>query len=326
MTRLQHNMPLSLRIALSSAACCVLLTSCGSTAEPEGIGSNSTITSEYSETESSDVVYRDNTPKCLVPEAAGVTTYGDDIGMIDASNVNEGYVMVAYNGDNEKPKLQISGPKGVDYFFDLHGGYETFPLTEGSGTYSFTLYEHVGNGNYSTLLEQSVDVSIGNEFLTYLYPNQYVNFDSDTKAVALGAELTEKCVTDLDAVSNIYNFVTSTITYDYDEAENVTSDYLPDIDEILDTKKGICFDYAALMACMLRSQQIPTRLEVGYAGDVYHAWISTYIDDIGWVNGIIEFDGVDWKIMDPTLASTNGDKKIKDFVGDGSNYMTKFVY
>ena len=49
-------------------------------------------------------------------------------------------------------------------------------------------------------------------------------------------------------------------------------------------EKGICFDYAALMTAMLRSQGIPTKLEIGYSGEVYHAWISTYIDEIGWVD------------------------------------------
>ncbi len=33
--------------------------------------------------------------------------------------------------------------------------------------------------------------------------------------------------------------------------------YLPDVDSILQEKKGICFDYAALMATMLQSQNIP---------------------------------------------------------------------
>ena len=63
---------------------------------------------------------------------------------------------------------------------------------------------------------------------------------------------------------------------------------LPDIDEVMRRKQGICFDYSSLMAAMLRSQRIPTRLEFGYAGDAYHAWITTYIEDEGWINGIIE--------------------------------------
>ena len=78
---------------------------------------------------------------------------------------------------------------------------------------------------------------------------------------------------------------------------------------------------------MLRSQQIPTRLEVGYAGTAYHAWISVHITDIGWLNGIIEFDGTSWKMVDPTLGASNkGDKEIKRFIGDGSHYTTKYVY
>lgn len=92
-------------------------------------------------------------------------------------------------------------------------------------------------------------------------------------------------------VTQIYNFVIKNISYDKKKAENVPYGYTPDPDETLDTGKGICFDYAALMSAMLRSQRIPTKLEVGYSGDVYHAWISCYVDEIGWVDNIIEFDG-----------------------------------
>ena len=89
---------------------------------------------------------------------------------------------------------------------------------------------------------------------------------------------------------------------------------------------GICLDYSAVMASMLRSQGIPTRLEVGYAGTAYHAWISTYITDIGWVNGIIEFDGTNWSLMDPTFAANSSESALKSFIGNGSNYKTKYVY
>ena len=95
---------------------------------------------------------------------------------------------------------------------------------------------------------------------------------------------------------------------------------------LVDTGKGICFDYAALMSAMLRSQRIPTKLEVGYSGDVYHAWISCYVDEIGWVDNIIEFDGKNWSIMDPTLAANNSASDVKKYVGNGKNYVTKYTY
>ena len=96
------------------------------------------------------------------------------------------------------------------------------------------------------------------------------------------------------------------------------------VDEILEKKTGICFDYASVMATMLRTQNIPTRLEVGYMLEEYHAWISIYIEEQGWINGIIEFDGTQWKLMDPTFASTS--KKPKDFIMETDKYTTKYVY
>ena len=80
------------------------------------------------------------------------------------------------------------------------------------------------------------------------------------------------------------------------------------------------------MTAMLRSQRIPTRVEVGYAGTAYHAWISTFVEEVGWVNGMIKFDGHDWSLMDPTFASTTEADQLKDFIGNGENYILKYVY
>ena len=98
------------------------------------------------------------------------------------------------------------------------------------------------------------------------------------------------------------------------------------MDETLKSGKGICFDYAALMSAMLRSQRIPVRLEVGYVGEIYHAWISCYIEDVGWVDDIIEFDGKNWSLMDPTLAANNDKDSTKEYIGDKSRYIVKYSY
>ena len=107
------------------------------------------------------------------------------------------------------------------------------------------------------------------------------------------------------------------ISYDNDKAENTPTDYVPDIDTILEEKKGICFDYASLMAALL---------EVGYSGEAYHAWISVYLTESGWVDNIIEFDGKDWVLMDPTLAANNSSKAVAKYIGDGSKYTVKYSY
>ena len=269
---------------------------------------------------------RDNSPICLVPAASGITVYSNALAAIDASNAAEGYIMVNYKGTNPKVKLQITGANGVTYTYNLHGGYETFPLSSGDGSYKIAVYENVTGNQYSTALSQTIKVTITNIFGPNLYPNQYVNFNLGSQVVSQAMLLAESCNTDLEVVTKIYNYVTSTITYDHNKASSVQSGYTPNVDEIMVSGTGICLDYAAVMASMLRSQNIPTRLEVGYAGEAYHAWISTYITDVGWVNGIIEFDGVSWSLMDPTFAANSSETALKNFIGNGSNYKTKYIY
>lgn len=270
---------------------------------------------------------RDNTPLCLVPEADGILEMRNDVAVIDYSHADQGYICADYSGSVSKIKLILSGPDGTDYTYDLHGnGYEVFPLSAGSGSYKATIYENISGTSYSTCLYTGFDAVIANEFGPFLYPNQYVNFNADSKAVAKGAELAAGADTDLDVVISIYDYITASIKYDYNKASDPPAGYVTDVDEILSSGTGICLDYAALMSAMLRSQQIPTRLEVGYAKDAYHAWISVYTEETGWLNGLIEFTGSSWTLVDPTFGANSSEKSLKKFIGDGTNYTLKKVY
>ncbi|MCR5670226.1 MAG: transglutaminase-like domain-containing protein [Butyrivibrio sp.] len=310
---------------------CLSLVSCGNTAGD--VPSKKTPSKAAAEEEEEPVVKvkgsRDNTPVCLVPSAPGDTVYENEYAVLDASNISEGYVVVRYIGSSGKVKLQITGPNSTTYTYNLSVGEpkdEVFPLQSGNGEYMINVFENIQETQYTTVFSQLLEVDITDEFTPFLYPNQYVEFTKDNEAIRKCQDLTYPCNSDLEAVSEIYNYIISNVSYDHEEAETVQSGYLPDIDEVLDTKKGICLDYAALMTAMLRSQRIPTRMEIGYAGTAYHAWLSTYIQDIGWVNGMIEFDGNEWSLMDPTFASNTEEKSLQSFIGDGSNYSVKYIY
>ena len=281
--------------------------------------------------DTNDTGTRDNTPEVLVPTADGTVTYGNELAVIDASNAQDGYVMVKYTGTKEKVKLLITVP-GFEqtYQYTMRSkDFETFPLTGGTGTYTLEVMENVSGNQYALAYLLETDFTIDNELTPFLYPNQYVNFTKDSRAVQKGEALAALADTDLDVVAGVYNYVIDHVTYDTQKAGDADrlKLYLPDPDETLDTGKGICFDYAALMVTMLRSQRIPTRLEIGYAGTIYHAWISTYVDDIGWVDDIIRFDGSTWTMMDPTFASSGkGDASVTKYITDRSNYQTIYIY
>lgn len=316
----------------------LLLAGCSggaSPAEADGADSDSSKTSKSSvfsfgsskSENHSDDEQRTTVTEYLLPVASGAVVYGNDIISIDASNVSEGYVMVRHMGGVDKVKLQITTPDGTTYSYTLAiGSFEAFPLSGGDGSYHLDVLEHAYDDMYAVAFSQDISVALSDEFRPYLYPNQYVWFTQDYKAVAYAASISEKSSNDLDYVEQVYEYVINNITYDEELAANVEADYLPNIDRTMETGKGICFDYASLMAAMLRSQGVPTKLVVGYSGDAYHAWISVYLTEIGWVDNIIEFDGKSWSLMDPTLAANNSSKSVAKYVGDGSNYTVKYSY
>lgn len=292
----------------------LMLTSCGSS----------------SSAEKSDP---DATPRTTVTEirqttadGTAVTVSSDGLITLDYSHPDEGYIMIRSTG-SQRCQIQITGPDQDLYPYPLKlGAYEAFPFTEGDGSYQVVVLEETGNESYAIVLNQTIDVRLADSFAPFLNPNQYVSFTPDSKAVQLAMKLSDKSTSDLSFVQNVYDYVIEHIDYDDAKAENTPTDYIPDIDETLSSGKGICFDYASLMAAMLRCQNIPTKLEVGYSGDVYHAWISVYLKETGWVDNIISFDGTSWTIMDPTLGASNDAEDVKKYVGDGSNYQVRYIY
>ncbi len=195
--------------------------------------------------------HTDHTPQVLTPQADGTKTFTTDTAVIDISHTQEGYIMAKYTGSNAKPKLQLTGTDGITYTYSLYKDYSTFPLTSGDGTYQVGVYENVSDDRYTTLLSETFSVTLTDPLKPYLYPNQYVNFTADSLPVAKAEELADGASSDLDIISSVYNYIITHFTYDYSKASSVTSGYLPDIDEVFTSEKGICFDYAAVMTFLM---------------------------------------------------------------------------
>lgn len=316
-------------ILLTSALfflCVFTVSACKDQSSHDRTASQSVSDDPSDSADNSDSVPWNSSPQILLPSADGIITYGNDRVLIDASHTDDGYLMVDYTGSNSKVKLQITCDGQSTYTYDLHGNYEVFPFSSGNGNYSINVYENISGNEYSNAFSKNIKVSLKDPYSPYLYPNQYVNYDSTMNVVALSEALAKDCSNELDVVSKVYNYMIDNIMYDYSKAATVQSGYLPVLDELLSTKRGICFDYAAVMTAMLRMQRIPTRLEIGFAGDTYHAWVSIHSNKYGWINGIIEFDGSEWKLMDPTFAASSSSQDTVDFITDTSNYITKYIY
>ncbi len=253
---------------------------------------------------------------------------------LDYSNVNDGYFMLNYTGKEGKIKMQVKKVGGTKtYTYDVlnRNEFQSFPLSDGDGTYTVTVLINVSGTSYSLLDSYSFTAKLDNEFEPYLRPNQYVDYTGESLAVAKSYEVVTGATTELQKVEKIYDYVVSNVSYDHDEAAVIAAGgltgYLPTVDEVLTTRKGICFDYGSLTAAMLRAQDIPCQLVIGYAGTAYHAWINVYTAETGWIDKAIEFNGDDWSRMDPTfISSSKGSAAVQSYVGDGSNYNPMYFY
>lgn len=267
-------------------------------------------------------------PDVLEPSASGTLREENTKAIIDYSNTRDGYVMVKFTADTQKKlKTQVKGPS-TTYTYNIYKGqWAVLPITDGNGTYQIKVYENVTGNEYSLVLAVEQKITLKDEFAPFLRPNQYVNYSEGSKTVKKAANLCSGISNPLEKVQAVYNYVVKNISYDTNKAATVKSGYLPVLDTVLSESKGICFDYAALMTGMLRSQGVPCKMVFGYAGTAYHAWISVWTEDEGWVDGAIFFDGTSWHRLDPTFASSGGQSaEIMQYIGNGSNYTSKYFY
>lgn len=210
-----------------------------------GCGTSGTGTSESGteqQESSSSVPNYYHKGKIFLPQADGKVTEEHEGVKLDLSHTDQGYFMAAYTGSADKLLIQVEGGDNIPYryYFDPDGKYNALPLTAGDGSYAVTAYENVGDNRYAVVFTKIVDVTLENEVLPFLYSNQYVNFDENTKTVALAKKLT-KGKTEIEAVQEVYEYVIKNIVYDDEKAATVKSGYLPNVDDTLKTKKGICF-------------------------------------------------------------------------------------
>lgn len=275
-------------------------------------------------------------PPVVVPDPAMPTSPGTqcavtDKGVIDYSNISQGYISACYAGSRSKVKLRIqkSGLKAVDHDLAADGSVEYFPISQGDGEYSITVFEQVSGDDYSRAVEQKgISVSLDSQLAPFLYPNRYSDYDKNSGCVCKAAELCAGKTGTIDKISAIFEWITDNVTYDHELAATVQKGYTPDPEKTYNSRKGICYDYASLMCAMLRSQSIPTRLVKGYAApDIYHAWNEVYTEETGWITPELMLKNSGYNIADSTFYASARDKvQIASYISNASNYQVLYYY
>ena len=218
---------------------------------------------------------------------AAASKYG-----IDSSMAKDGYVTVTYPQKITKIMKVIVQKDDEKYTYDLKSNDEIkYPLQMGTGQYKVTVYENISGTKYKAVDSVSFNVAAIDEKSVYTISNPIINYSKEMISIVELNKLVESSKNTTEKVDTIYNYMISKITYDMDKIKNLKSDYVPVIDEVYLTNKGICYDYSSLFASILRDLNIPTRLVMGYAPNVngYHAWNQIFIDG-KWITTDTTYD------------------------------------
>ncbi|MCH4184554.1 MAG: transglutaminase-like domain-containing protein [Eggerthellaceae bacterium] len=244
---------------------------------------------------------------------------------IDVSCTSDGYIGACAT-ESSRLKLQVvHDTESYNYDLPNDGTATIYPLNMGNGTYTFRIMQNTSGNKYIELFSTSVDVTLSSETAPYTRPNVFCSYSQSSACVAEATKLCSDAQSESDAYDRIYAYVRDTITYDYSKAGNVAqaTGYIPNPDQTLQDKSGICFDYASLMAAMLRSQGIPCKIITGYVApdSIYHAWNMIYIDGV-WKSIYISAPSQTWGRADPTFAASGEG----GYADDDSAYTDRYIY
>lgn len=213
---------------------------------------------------------------------AGPPLKAEEGAKIDILGVPQGTVTLNYSLDQGKKCKVMIEKSGKTLYYNLKGtsGTETFPLQMGNGTYTVAVLENVSGTQYRYLTKETVALEQEDPLEVYLQSVQLIKWDRDDPVIEQAGELTQSMGNDLDKLEAVYGYIVNNYKYDYDKLGKLPSDYVPDINSTYKTKKGLCYDFAALCGGMLRSVGIPAKLVKGYGKGIegYHAWNEVYVD------------------------------------------------
>ena len=242
-----------------------------------------------------------------------MTSSYDGITVSTATKVENGIVTISGNNDSgKKLKILINKDDIVGKWYNVQDNKyinETVSLVDGNGIYKIYLMVQT-NGNqyaYGPYLEVNYSARASNipevEFNTNTVKNSDVNYGAnesnvsgvnnsylnpatdvnsqDSEIIALSKKLTEGKRTDSEKIQAIYSWVVQNVSYDYDKYNNILrKNFSDEYGSVvaLKIKKGVCYDYATLVAALCRASNVSAKVDKGYSTNVigYHAWNEVY--------------------------------------------------
>lgn len=199
---------------------------------------------------------------------------------------------------DETTHLYVQTQKGEDHSLEIipvhnYSFDDTFHLRFGPGEYeiSISVPEITATKNdffrYYEVAKFNV-LSSAEQDKRDLLPSRGIESNSP-QIVELANNLIKENFTEVEKTKAVYDFVASTISYDVTKFQNDDFEWDDSALKTLNSKTGVCQDYAYLTIALLRASNIEARFVEGYTTD-RHAWVEAKVDGR-------------WLTMDPTWGA-----------------------
>lgn len=214
----------------------------------------------------------------IIPIPENMNVDSNDLGVIVYLALQEidGSGYKSYDEINIEPE-QLSKPASLQTDGKIYGD-------DGSGYISIEDYiKYAKQIEHLTPEEQDYR---DYEIKKYTNSNSLIDLESDEIVISKAAELREASESDEEFIDKVYKLIRS-MEYDqklFDKNKETGRLYIPDINSKFEESKGICVDKSWMVALMLRSQGIPTKIVDGYQEFIgAHSWNEVLING-QWVH------------------------------------------
>ena len=249
---------------------------------------------------------------------AGLAANAQAIVSFNKESISKGIIGIKYTNSVTKKTKVLIQYKDIKYQYNIKSGesFVNFPLQLGNGQYTIGVYEQIEDTKYANVATETVNLTLDDSTKVYLASIQLIDWTDKMKTATLAKELTKNKKTEAEKIEVCYQYMVQQFKYDFAKLQSLQYDYVPVIDDVLKRKLGICYDYSAVYASMLRSLGIKSKLIMGYTPNVkeYHAWNEV-------------FTGGKWVTVDTTYDSQMYQAKIKySFEKPKKDYTESYNY
>ena len=250
---------------------------------------------------------------CTMISASAFSLYSNIYNNIETSsrdysitlNKSTNKLYAKYKGEDKYGILNIKASSKEDTgsnYIVAKGHWQPISLIYGDCGYEISLCELASMANKLNVTERvGIYITAVNEDTLYNGDGYYVYDTPKIHKIARKLKDTDS----LKIVYNTYDYIIDNIEYNDSLAEMIKTGelklYKPDIDRVIEDKRGICIDQASLMLSLLRQNGVKSRLCTGYTENKqYHAWVEAFVDN-------------QWLAFDTSLKRDYRDEIIKEY-------------